>query len=56
MEIPMGLGMALAQNEQAMEYFAGLPEQKKDEIIQRTCEIQSKDEMQAYVQNFTNKI
>ena len=32
-EIPMGLGMALAQNLGAMEKFAALPDSKKAEIL-----------------------
>lgn len=48
-EIPMGLGMALAQNLNAMNRFASLPEEKRREIIAHTHEIQSKKEMRAYV-------
>ena len=48
-EIPMGLGMALAQNLNAMNRFASLPEEKRREIIAHTHEIQSKKERRAYV-------
>lgn len=48
-EIPMGLGMALAQNVDAMNRFAALPESEKQSIIAHTHSIQSKKEMQAYV-------
>ena len=48
-EIPMGLGMALAQNLSAMHYFADLPQDKQHSIIQQTHKIQSKEEMQAFV-------
>lgn len=50
-DLPLGFGMALAQNTKAMEYFATLPEQKKQEVIAHTHQISSKDEMHAYVQN-----
>lgn len=56
MDLPLGFGMALAKNAQAMECFAGLPEQKQEEIIRNTHEIQSKQEMDAFVQSLTNKI
>ena len=56
MDLPLGFGMALAQNVPAMECFAELPEQKQEEIIRSTHEIQSKQEMHDFVQNLTNKI
>lgn len=48
-DIPLGLGMALAKDIHAMNYFASLPQSRKDEIIAHTHQIQSKSEMQAYV-------
>ena len=47
--IPMGLGMALAKNVKAMSYFSSLPEEVRNRIISHTHTIQSKEEMQAYV-------
>ena len=54
--LPLGFGMALAQNVDAMEYFSALPKQKQEEIIDHTHEIDSKQEMHAYVQSLINKI
>ncbi|MCL2703219.1 MAG: hypothetical protein FWE91_06395 [Defluviitaleaceae bacterium] len=48
-EIPMGLGMALMQNKAAMDYYSGLPEEAKQRIIDHTHTIQSKEEMQMFV-------
>jgi len=48
-DIPMGLGMALMQNKPAMEYFSSLSDEAKQRIIEHTHSIQSKEEMQAYV-------
>lgn len=48
-EIPMGLGMALAQNLGMMERFAALPEEQKRQVIDGTHDVHSKKEMQAYV-------
>lgn len=48
-EVPMGLGMALAKNRNAMQVFSNLAEDKQREIIAHTHSIQSKQEMQAYV-------
>lgn len=48
-EIPMGLGMALAKNTEAMAYFSSLTPQHQREIISQTHQIQSKKEMQSFV-------
>lgn len=56
MDLPLGLGMALAQNQKSMEYFAKLPEDKKEEIINHTHSIKSKQEMHNFVQNLTDSI
>lgn len=50
-QIPLGLGMALAQNIDAMNRFAALGEKEKQEIINHTHEIHSKQEMRAYVES-----
>jgi len=50
-EIPMGLGMALAENLNAMEYFASLSPAQQQAVIERTHQIRSKQEMRSFVQN-----
>jgi len=50
-EMPVGLGMALAMNPEAMEKFASLSEAKKQEIIDGTHNVSSKAEMRQYVEN-----
>ncbi len=50
-EMPMGLSMALARNMEAMEKFSSLTEQQKNEVINGTHEIKSKQEMQQYVKD-----
>lgn len=52
-DIPIGLGMALAMNPGAMEAFTALPEQRKQEIIEHTHQINSRQEMHDYVENLT---
>jgi len=54
-EIPLGLGMALAQNLDAMNYFSSLSGDMKKKIIDHTHAIKSKKEMQAYVDSFVGK-
>ncbi len=48
-KMPIGLGMALAQRPEAMEKFAALSETKKQEIINGTHSVSSKEEMRQYV-------
>jgi len=45
---PMGFGMSLAKNMQAMERFTQLPPEKRQQILEKTHSIQSKEEMQAF--------
>ncbi|MGN0661214.1 MAG: hypothetical protein ACI4JX_05790 [Oscillospiraceae bacterium] len=52
-EIPMGLGMALAQNTEAMNAFTAMSEEQKQKIIAKTHAIISKKEMQAFVNSIT---
>ena len=53
-QIPLGLGMAFAQNMPAMEYFAGLSAQQKQQIIHRAQNVHSKQEMRNLVQSMAN--
>lgn len=48
-EIPMGLGMALAKDLNAMNYFASLDSSAQQRIIDQTHSIRSKEEMQSFV-------
>lgn len=50
-ELPMGLGMALAQNPDAMQYFSNLSEAQKQDIVNHTHQIQSRREMHQFVQS-----
>ena len=47
--IPIGFGMALSQNPDAMHVFANLPEAQRQQIIEGTHAVKSKEEMQKYV-------
>lgn len=50
-ELPLGFGMVLAQNPQAMEYFSKQSREKQQEILAYTHSIRSRSEMHAYVQS-----
>ncbi len=47
--LPVGFGMALAQRPEAMEKFASFSDEKKQQIIDGTHSISSKQEMRQYV-------
>jgi len=51
-DMPMGLSMALAQNVEALNKFASLTPQQQEQMIQHTHVIQSRREMQEFVQRF----
>lgn len=53
-DLPLGFGMALAQNEHAMANFEALSEQEKQAILQKTHSVQSKKEMRAIVNSLAN--
>ena len=53
-EIPMGFGMALAQNAQALEAFSRLSDLEQQQIIDGTHEIESKQQMKNYVQQLAD--
>lgn len=47
--LPMGFGMALAQNKKALMRFAELDESQRQAIIDKTHSVNSKEEMQSLV-------
>ncbi len=48
-ELPLGLGMALAQNSNAMQAFAEMTKEQKMGVIDRTHSLSSKKEMRHLV-------
>ncbi len=48
-ELPLGFGMALAQNTAAMSRFASMSPEEQTAVIERTHGINSKDEMRSFV-------
>jgi hypothetical protein len=49
LEIPLGFGMALAQNARALNHFASLNREAQRDILSRARSVRSKTEMQRYV-------
>ena len=54
-DLPMGLGMALAQDVTAMERFASLSPDEQRRIIDQTHAIRSKSEMQSFVSQLSDQ-
>ena len=53
-EMPVGLVMALSQNESALNYFSRLPSSQQQRIINDVHSIESKEEMKQYVDNLVS--
>ncbi len=53
-EIPVGLSMALAENLYAMEKFSNMNERDKQEFINRSRNVNSKQEMRSLVSGLNN--
>lgn len=54
-DIPLGFGMALAKNMDAMAYFSGLTEERKKTVIEGTHAVNSKEEMEEYVRKMAGQ-
>lgn len=53
-EVPLGLGMALAQNGKALDRFSSLSETQRSQVIAGTHSIKSPEEMRSYVDSLAN--
>lgn len=53
-EIPLGLGMALAQNVPAMNRFAAMPPEQQAQIVAQTRALRSKEEMRRFVDSLAD--
>lgn len=49
LELPLGLGLAMAQRPEAMTRFAALPEAERKRVVEQARNARSKQEMQACV-------
>lgn len=54
MDLPMGFGMALAQNQNAMTNFSAMSAEQKQSVINSTKQIKSKKEMKGFVSNLAS--
>lgn len=54
-DLPLGFGMDLAQDIDAMKYFASLSPDEQRAVIDQTHNIASHDEMKTFVQALTNQ-
>lgn len=53
-DVPLGFGMALSKNVDAMEAFAKLSETERQSVINKARSVQSKQEMQQFVNSLTS--
>ena len=52
-DMPVGLMMTLAEQEQAMRRFAALSAEERDRVVDQARQASSREEMQAIVQSLT---
>ncbi len=52
-ELPLGFGMALSKNPEAMKYFSTLTPAHRREVIAHTHSVTSKEEMERFVDRLT---
>ncbi|MCL2508855.1 MAG: hypothetical protein FWF05_06735 [Oscillospiraceae bacterium] len=52
--VPLGFGMALAQNTEALQKFSRLTKSQQQEYISGARKVNSKQEMRAYVNGLLN--
>ena len=50
-EVPIGLGIALCKNPEAMHKYTSLSEQQKCDVISRSHGVGSREEMDAFVES-----
>lgn len=55
-ELPLGFAMALAKNYDALSAFVKLDKEKKQAIVDGVKNIESKQQMQQYVNSLTQNI
>ena len=52
-EVPIGFSMALARDMNALSAFSSMNKEEQKNVINRSRQIQSKEEMQQYVSSIT---
>lgn len=53
-KVPIGFGLALAQNEAAMAAYAGMGEEQKRRVIEKARHARSEQEMRQVVETLAN--
>ena len=53
-KVPIGFGMALAQNTEAMNRYARLDEAQKQAVLNKAHNVRSKREMHSLVESLAN--
>lgn len=48
-EMPIGFGLSLAANEKSMEAFSDMSEAQKEETVQKSRQMHSREDMEVFV-------
>ena len=49
-DLPLGFGMALAQNYDAMAFFTSLSQEQQQQVLNQTHSMSSKADMQSFIE------
>ena len=55
-KLPVGFGMALAMDADAMQVFAAMPEKRQNAVLERARTVASKTEMQRLVMGLAKEM
>lgn len=55
-KVPIGFGMALAQNQTAMAFYAALTEQQRQSVLDKAHNARSEAEMHQIVASLANNV
>ena len=55
-KLPVGFGMALAMDADAMQVFAAMPEKRQNAVLERARTVASKTEMQQLVMGLAKEM
>lgn len=54
-ELPIGFGLSLAANEKSMEAFAEMSDARKQETVEKSRQMSTREEMEQYVNELGEK-
>lgn len=54
-DLPIGFGLSLAANEKSMEAFANMTDAKKQEIVEKSRQMHTREDMERFVNSLSDE-